>query len=86
VRSSGSAYRAKDLDTQTLKQAHVVELDTDVEGRLSAKGQKDTIGPLLLNDVCDVFGGEWKEVDDRSVAVLDRCNIGVEKNGLDTGL
>jgi hypothetical protein len=47
----------ENLDTETLQDTHLLELDTDVEGGLSTESEEDTVGALLLENVGDVFGG-----------------------------
>lgn len=77
----------EDLDVQTVKDSHLVELNTTVQGSLTAKGQEDSIGSLTLNNVFEVLGGDREEVDSvsKSVRGLDRSNVRVNENSLDVG-
>jgi hypothetical protein len=79
---------AEDLDAEPLEDAHLVELNADVEGRLAAKGEEDAVGPLLLEDRSDIVGRDGQEVDlgREVVRGLDRRNVGVDENRLNVGL
>lgn len=48
----------ENLDTETFEYTHLLELDTDVESRLSTESEEYTIGLLLLENVGDVFSGD----------------------------
>lgn len=51
----------EDLYAETLKDTHLLELDTDVEGRLATEREEDAVRTLLLEDVGYVFGGDGKD-------------------------
>jgi hypothetical protein len=57
-RPNGSS---EDLNTETLEDTHLVELDSDVEGRLSSEREEDAVGTLLLEDVGDVFSRQGND-------------------------
>ena len=80
--------RAEHLDAEALKHAHLLELDTDVQRALSAKGEQHAVGALLLEHVRDVVGRDWEEVHlgCKRVAGLDRRDVRVDQHRLDAGL
>ena len=80
--------RPEHLDAEPLKHAHLVELDADVECALPTKRQKHAVRALLLEDVRDVIGRDWQEVDLRRELVrrLDRGDVGVDQHRLDAAL
>lgn len=73
------------LNTETLKDTHLVELNTNVEGRLSTKRQKNTIRTLLLEHVGHVIGRYGQEVNlgSKVVGRLDGRDVRVDQNRLD---
>ncbi|KAI6769203.1 hypothetical protein HG531_010307 [Fusarium graminearum] len=73
----------KDLDTEGLEL--VLELDTDLEGSLSTKGDIDGIGTLVLDDLADEVGVDRKEVNlvGQTLGGLDSGDVGVDEDGVD---
>jgi hypothetical protein len=79
--------RTQDFDAQSLQHSHLVELDTDVESRLTTKREEDAIGTFLLEDVGDVVGRDREEVDlaGEMVGSLDGSNVWVDEDRLNVG-
>ena len=73
----------KNLDTKGLEL--ILELDTDLEGSLSTKGDIDGIGTLVLDDLSDKVGVDRKEVNlvGQSLGGLDGGDVGVDEDGVD---
>lgn len=84
----GADGGTEDLDVETVKDSHFVELDAAVEGSLATKGEEDTIGTLALDDVLKVLWSDGEEVDGVSEGVggLNGGDVWVDKDGLDIGL
>ena len=71
--------RAEDLDAEALEDAHLVELDTDVERGLTSEGEEDPVRSLLLEDVRDVLGRDRQDCVRYSVS--RECEVGREGQG-----
>jgi len=80
--------RTQHLHAQSLEHTHLVQLDTDVQGRLSTECQQDTVRALLLQHVGDIVGGDGQEVDLRGEVVrgLDGSDVGVDEDRVDVAL
>jgi len=78
----------EDLDSESIQDSHLVELDSDVESGLTSEGEEDTIGTFLLEDGSDVVCGDGEEVDFGGEVVrgLDGRDVGVDEDGFDVGL
>jgi hypothetical protein len=63
-------------------------LYSKIEGRLTTEGKEDTIRPLALNNVCDIFWCNWEVVDliGKDVGGLDGSDIRVDKDRPDASL
>ncbi|KAG2007663.1 hypothetical protein GB937_008476 [Aspergillus fischeri] len=79
---------SQDSDTVAFKDAHAVHLYTKVQGGLTTERQEDAVGAFSLNDVSHIFGGNGEIVHfiGELVIGLDSRDVGVDQNGLDTGL
>lgn len=77
--------RPEHLHSEPVENAHLVELDANVERALPAKREEDAIRSLALNDVRDIVCGDGEEVDLRGEVMrrLDGRNVWVDEDGLD---
>ena len=65
----------ENLDTETFEYTHLLELNTDVESRLSSESKENTIRLLLFENISNVFrgnGNDWSE-ETESVACRARA-------------
>ncbi|ROV99906.1 hypothetical protein VMCG_06224 [Cytospora schulzeri] len=60
---------SQNLDAVFLEDAHLLHLDTEVQGGLATKGEEDTIGSFALDNVGDIFRGnrDWRYAQTASV-------------------
>lgn len=56
--SNGST---EDLDTETLEDTHLVELNSDVESGLSTESEEDTVWSLFFKNVGNVIGSDGED-------------------------
>lgn len=79
---------SQNANTVALEDTHAVHLHTQVQGGLTTEREEDTIGSLPLNDIGDILGGNGEVVHfiRELVIGLNRRNVGVDQDGLDTGL
>lgn len=81
----GSDGCSQDLDAKTLQDTHLVELNTDIERRLTAERQENTVRPLLLQHMRDIVRRNGQEVDlvRELMRGLNCRDIWVDEYGLD---
>ncbi len=62
-------------------------MHSKIQGGLAAEGKEDPVGPLALDDIFDVFWGDWEVVDfvGENVGGLNGCDVGVNENGSNAG-
>jgi hypothetical protein len=84
----GSDGGSEDLDAESLQDTHLVELNTNVQGGLTTKGEEDPIWAFLFENVRDIIGGDGEEVDFvcEVVGGLDGSDVGVDEDGGDVAL
>ena len=54
----------ENLDAETFEYTHLLELNTDVESRLSSESKENTIRLLLFENISDVFRGNRNDWND----------------------
>ena len=81
----GLNIRAQKPDAITLQGAVPAQLHGDGQTGLAAQTGQQTVGPLLLNDAADGFGGERFQVDLVGQVLVghDGGGVGVDQHGLD---
>jgi len=59
----GPDGRTQNLHAQPLENTHLVELDTDVQSRLTSKSEQDSVWSFLFQYVGYIVGGDGQEED-----------------------
>lgn len=79
---------AEDLHAEAFQDAHFIQRNTDVQGTLTTKGQKDAVGTLLLEDIGNIVGRDGEEIDlgGELMGGLPCRDVGVDEDGLDAFL
>jgi len=68
-----------------VKHAGLIQLDTDVECRLPAEAEQDSVGLLLFDDLLDKVGidGEKVYLVGKVIRGLDSCDVRVDEDRID---